>query len=498
MSLGMPFYNNEIHNLCKLFYEKNIIIVAAFDNWGGITYPAAFEEVIGVDASYKCINKRDFVYVENSVVNLKAKGGNQRVAWHNPQYVISSGSSMAAPYVTAEIINHCNSLTPDSIKRHFCEISKHQYCFNANSFATNKRNFFPITNAALFPCNKEVHSLLNFKECLSFQIAGVYDFKYSGQIGIRYSTVTGEEFLIENIDLCNWNSIDTLILGHVLLDNRAYSDNISKLMDLCLENGINVFCFDMKIYQQYKECFEERGLQIFSPGLIGSSNLFNKFGKLYRVERPIIGIFGTSSKQGKFTLQLQLRQVFVKKGYTVGQLGTEPQSLLFNMDECLPFGYNAPFELNERDMIEAVNYVIHEIDLKQPDIILAGCQSGTVPFDYNNAYKITVKQLFFLAGLNPDLAIICVNCYDSINYIRRTIQVVEGYGRCKVVSLAMSPLKIDSRWGQFTDKKIMINREEMDSAIYRLQDEFHLPVIKIGDKGDIDTLYKICIDLLGE
>ncbi len=44
----------------------------------------------------------------------------------------------------------------------------------------------------------------------------------------------------------------------------------------------------------------------------------------------------------------------------------------------------------------------------------------------------------------------------------------------------------------------MINREEMDSAIYRLQDEFHLPVIKIGDKGDIDTLYKICIDLLGE
>ena len=34
----------------------------------------------------------------------------------------------------------------------------------------------------------------------------------------------------------------------------------------------------------------------------------NRFGKLYRCPKPVLGIFGTSSRQGKFTLQLYLRK----------------------------------------------------------------------------------------------------------------------------------------------------------------------------------------------
>ena len=35
--------------------------------------------------------------------------------------------------------------------------------------------------------------------------------------------------------------------------------------------------------------------------------LRNRFGILYRIELPVLNIFGTSSKQGKFTLQLYCR-----------------------------------------------------------------------------------------------------------------------------------------------------------------------------------------------
>lgn len=499
MSLGMSFYNRRIHELCKLLYSRNVILVSSFDNWGGITFPAAFKEVIGVDASYKCINKRDFVYVENSVVDIKAKGGNQRVAWNNPKYVISSGSSFATPYVTAEIVNYCEKMNYEGIKRHFYEISKHQYCFEEKQFETNENDVFSITNAGLFPCNKEIHSFLNFKGNLSFQIEGVYDYKYSGQIGIKYTAIDGNVYIIENIEDCNWNKIDALIMGHVLSENITIKQNyVAKVIRLCLEHGINVFCFDIQIYKKYKECFEQNGLKIFSPFFRAGLNLFNKFGKLYKVKSPVMGVFGTSSNQGKFTLQLQLRQIFFERGYKVGQLGTEPGSLLFGMDACLPFGYNAPFQLNEREMVEAVNDIIHKIDLKHPDIIIAGCQSGTVPFDYNNAYKITTQQMFFLAGLNPDAVILCINCYEALSYIRRTIQVIEGFGRCKVICLAVSPLTIDSKWGKFTQKKKKVDNETIQCIIEKLQHQLHIPIIKIGDKEDLNMLYNICIDFFGE
>lgn len=49
---------------------------------------------------------------------------------------------------------------------------------------------------------------------------------------------------------------------------------------------------------------------------------------LYRISTPVLAVCGTSSKQGKFTLQLELRKRFCEMGYKVGQIGTEPNSLL--------------------------------------------------------------------------------------------------------------------------------------------------------------------------
>lgn len=44
-------------------------------------------------------------------------------------------------------------------------------------------NIFKIKKAALFPFNKEMHSILRFEDKLDFEITDVYDTKYSLRVG---------------------------------------------------------------------------------------------------------------------------------------------------------------------------------------------------------------------------------------------------------------------------------------------------------------------------
>ena len=49
---------------------------------------------------------------------------------------------------------------------------------------------------------------------------------------------------------------------------------------------------------------------------------------------------GTNSSQGKYSVQLYFRRRLREVGYKVGQLGTEPSAVLFEMDEMFHCGYN--------------------------------------------------------------------------------------------------------------------------------------------------------------
>ena len=67
---------------------------------------------------------------------------------------------------------------------------------------------------------------------------------------------------------------------------------------------------------------------------------------------PVLGVFGTSPSQGKFTLQLRLREHLAALGLTVGQVGTEHQSLLFGMDDGFPLGHVNAVHLDPADWPE--------------------------------------------------------------------------------------------------------------------------------------------------
>jgi hypothetical protein len=61
MSLGVRHYNKRIEELCRELGDRGTLVISAFDNMGSISYPAALSTLIGVDASFRCFKKDDFV-----------------------------------------------------------------------------------------------------------------------------------------------------------------------------------------------------------------------------------------------------------------------------------------------------------------------------------------------------------------------------------------------------------------------------------------------------
>ena len=278
-------------------------------------------------------------------------------------------------------------------------------------------------------------------------------------------------------------------------DSTVRTWMIDKVIPNCIQNKVNLFCLDFQIYMEYKEQFAAESVKIYTPYIDESKQ--NKFGKLYKIERPVLSVFGTSSEQGKFTLQLQLRKNFFNHHYNLGQLGTEPTSQLFGMDDCFPFGYNSPLRNGNTDnfeYVEIVNSMLHRIDCKEPDIIMTGCQSNITPILYSNLRNITLDQINFLMGVNPDAVVLCVNPYDHFNYIQRSIQTIEGLSYAKVLAITLYPFTFENNWAILKGKKCKLSEEQLLATRKKLENRFGLPVYEIGNSEDIECLFKRCID----
>lgn len=103
VSLGVNTLEKKgvLYRVCEKIASTGTVIVAAFDNSGAFSYPAVFDNVIGVTSSSLCKKIDDIVYVDDTEANVAAKGDSQRVAWINPAYMICSGNSLACAHVSS-------------------------------------------------------------------------------------------------------------------------------------------------------------------------------------------------------------------------------------------------------------------------------------------------------------------------------------------------------------------------------------------------------------
>lgn len=497
LSLGINICDNyqELYAVCKRITDKGVIIISALDNNGAISYPAAFDCVIGVDTGFNCNKIDDFEFMEDSIINLGAYGKIQRVAWTTPEFLMLGGNSFAAAHATVQTARFLISgyRTRQDILNQFKAISVKQYV--PKPYCERKQHL-DIKKAVLFPFNKEMHSLIRFHDLLSFQIEDIYDIKYSGRVKSNTSHIMQDKsvkaYQIKNINDIEWDKFDTLILGHMdeMLSLVNTEELRNEILSQAVEHKKNIYTFD----DLYQNPLLQGYSKFYSPRITEEDLPPLRFGKLFHISKPVIGIFGTSSRQGKFTLQLKLREKFISDQYDVGQIGTEPSASLFGMDDTFPMGYNSSVYIKEYDVVRYLNYSINNLCIQGKEVILVGSQSGTIPFDFSNIALFTIPQYIYLLATKPDIVILCINPYDTDDYIERTMKTIEASVSSKVISLVVFPMKLKNNWIGIYGGKEPLPEEEFLEIKERLTNKFDIPVYRIDHQGDIDCIYQDIID----
>lgn len=507
LSFGVEFCENKssFHKICKKLTKKGFIIVAAMGNKGDIVYPAAFSEVISVATDRYITKFSDYSYFDgDDILNIATFGINLRLPWKgNDEYKFVSGSSFSCAYITSIISKIYMEGYKDinEIKKILKSNAKTVIPYCNQTEILNKQNFIQINKAILFPFNKEMHSLIRYNDLLDFEIVGVYDVIESLKVGLSTCSLMSDQyvrnFIVKNINNVDWDSFDTIIIGHCdELELRTGNNGIlSSIIELSKKNKKQVYSFD-----NIEEYVDEDYKLIKFPKITKKNLPPKRLHMLFSIGTPIVGIFGTGSQQGKFTLQLEMRKRFNSKGYNVGQIGTEPSSLLYGMDYMYPIGYNClkSVQLSDEDVVKYVNYILHELDNEEKDIIIVGSQGGTIPQEMGNLMDYDIRQSVFLKSTWPDIVILCINYDDDLGYISRTISSIESTVNCKIIAIAFLPFSNSNNAANLSGnyKRKLISEELISEKKQDIKDNFGLNSFLINSENDLDELMQLTIDYL--
>ncbi|NQX44400.1 DUF1611 domain-containing protein [Paenibacillus tritici] len=486
ISAGITYLSmhRELNEACKKLYQKGVIIVSAFDNDGAVSYPAAFDEVVGVDTKDEYDNKNDIYYASNSIIDIFVPNIYYRTMWNDKKTIVK-GSSFAAARITGILSQKLQEAVLPLQKMELLK-SISNVDLNVEKNISIEPPHFDIKRAIIFPINKESHSLLRYKDLLSFEIAGVYDERVAGNVG---KTLFDES--IQSFDSIDWNNdFDTVILSCTselsAITKRQYDNEV---INLAKAHKKNVYTFE-KIESHYEN--------LFYPDIIPAMVPRGNFLKLRKAIIPVVGVFGTSSKQGKFTLQLELIRRLSELKYNVGHISTEPSGYLFNSDYVFHFGYHSYLPIQPWESIAILNNMVWGTQLKGKDILITGCQSATLHYNNTQIEHFALFQYAFALGVMPDFCVLCVNPHDDIDYITRTINFMNSIDDGKVRALVVFPVLAIETLSGIKYKTEKLSSNEISDLKNKLRELFNIPVYCIGNEKDIIELCDLVISYFAE
>ena len=148
--------------------------------------------------------------------------------------------------------------------------------------------------------------------------------------------------------------------------------------------------------------------------------------------------------------------------------------------------------LDEDTLIDILELIYYK------DIIIVGSQSGTVPYDFGNISQYTIPQYELLMGASPDCVILCINPFDEIDYIKRTVNYIESIIDCKVIALVVFPMTLNNNWLGIYGNKRPLKPEEYELLRTKLTKQFQIPIFCLGCENDMALLSDKLIDFFAD
>lgn len=486
----------ELETILNKLNKLGIIIVAAYANNQVLSYPAVCNSVIGVAFDTSIVSVNHWIYVENSPINIFACGQMKNFINNAGKSVKSAGSSFAAAFISGHISKYMDTQENTIDVETFLKQNSTRV-YEAPTITSNE--CFEMKRIVIFPFNKENHSIVRNSKMLRVELHSILDTKYSPYIGKNafellsisdYEYVDEDEdraiCLVEDLMQFDWRTnFDTFVLGHIGYLESVYPFSLfDYIINKCIESQKNLYTYD-NISNEAISKMLNAGLSVYCPKKQYSNVEKNHCGLLYEIGKPVVGIFGTSSRQGKWSLQLKLREIMESRGYRTGHLGTEPNALLFKNTMMSATGYNSEFDLSHAEAISLFNYQLHEVE-SWSDIIFFGTQSNVIPNAFGGLPTIPIYTYEMICGCEPQASILCINEWDDIQYIKRCISYLESYHENKVIALAYFFKDYHEIWDS---AGVAIQELKYDyDTISSIKNEIGIPIFNMSIKDEMELL----------
>lgn len=502
----------EVAAACDRAERAGALVVAAESNEGEISYPAALETVIAVASDPRLHRRLDYRVDPACPRRIFAYGGHQRVAWVSPRHLFLAGSSFAAPRVSgllALFLEHHGSMPKAELLQRVARGASERRGAAPSSRARARSIDAPsprppaepperspawIRRAAAYPFSKEVHSLVRFKELLPFALTGVADPVARGLVGKDAGVVAGAGpagIVVTSRIEGTLEDADTLILGFTRALGALQGRDVgAELARRAIELNRNVYSFEAMDGPEHEPLLAEarrRGLRVAWPGVEAAdlAALRDAGPPVDYGRTPVLGVFGTSPAQGKFTLQLRLRAELLGRGVRLAQIGTEHQSALFGMEDCFPIGHPRGIGLPLNDWREYFDRRYQQIvRARAPQLIVVGAQSGLVPISLTKPAHgpLTHPGLLYLMAVRADSFILTVNHLDPPALVRDHLEILRILGGGRTIALALSDRRravrqVLSRPQVYSEP---VAEEEQVRHLAELEQRFGLPAINIA------------------
>ena len=475
---------NSLYAICKKLYLNGVIIVASYDNEGAISYPACFDCVIGIDGLRNRLYPDQLIKISNSKSDFIGCIRETKTKYSGEECKVVSGNSFLSPRIVGQLSLEFDKRNGKfSFEEAISFLNSLSICSKKWDVVPENKIGFNINNAIVFPFNKEMHSIARYEDLLNFNVIDYYDIKYSGKVGKsveELQSITGNKKIIKNYLNIDWDSdFDTVILGHSTeISNLLKMNFDTYFLQKCVKHKKNLFSCKSLINKPE----EISKINYYSPDFNGSFVCKEeRVRKMNVIGRPILGVVGTGSIQGKFTIQLELRKELIKRNVKVGQLGTEPTSLLFNMDEVYAMGHESSINISGFDAIYVINQMLRRIEQKEPDIIIFGSQAHTVPLFPSGAHYYPISQSELVLACQADAYILCVSSDAPYDYIDRCVKYLESVYESHVIAFAISPFSLSERWSAISNKKKLISNEEYIEIYNYLSSTYQKPVVSLSN-----------------
>lgn len=518
LSLGTTevTYRDALEQICRQAADQGVLLVAAEHEEGRESYPAHLPQVIGVGpGTVRGLHK--YHYRQGEIIECIARGDSQRLCWLEPPEIMTAGTSFAAPHITGLVALIREAHPKADLEQVRQLLHTHAQPEAAPRSAPKpvapleaEESFAWIQKAALYPYNKEMHALMRGRDLLSFEIVGIGDPIGKGLTGKDAGKAIGLPpvgFQVAPRLAAALQGADTLILGYVdELGRIRKKDVLREAVQMALDQGVHVFSLLALPRERYADLYEQaeaKSLHLYYPALSAkeAQQTLASASQYPQVDVPVVAVMGTSSQQGKFTLQLALRRRLLELGYQVGQIGTEHHAALFGMDCAFPMGYAASIEMPLDYYAPYLDAKMRQINQrKRPHLILVGSQSGTVPYNVSAPENHTLSTVAFLMGIKPDACLLVVNSIDTDDYIQDTIDGIRAMCHAPTLLLAMSDKEkhVREAYGRTSIKPRPMSEEDSRRKLRHLEQKFKLPALSIASQADVHKAVEVVIDYFAD